>query len=77
MGRINRTGYSSKVEMRLIVAGNSFDVVQSCSDRLFLAQEERFSPEAAEVGITVNGQADSHPVRLYCEPKPTRGIQFR
>jgi hypothetical protein len=76
MGRSNGTGYSATVDMKLRVDGELYDVVQSCSDMVFLSEEHCIQKGFAELIITIDGEPQSHDVFLLGADEPTKQVRF-
>jgi hypothetical protein len=70
-------GYSSNVELRLFVGGESIDVAQTGRDSVILREPRELAAGPAELIITIDGRTDRLPIVLRpTGTGPTRLVSY-
>jgi hypothetical protein len=69
-------GYSSVVDLRLIVNGETVDVGQTGPDRIMLRQPRELPAGPAELVITVDGKKTTYPIVLQATNGPATVVSY-
>ena len=72
----NKPGYSAKVDLKLVVDGETLDVMQTCSDRVILKSPRAVRGGEAEILITIDGETDAKRIVLIGNSEPSCDVEF-